>query len=876
MRLILKNFRCHESKTIELPDVGLTLLTGQSGIGKTTILNAIAYVLYGQLRKPYSHGKTTCSVTLEYVSPSSPLGNGDDGESVTVITRTSRPNRLVVTYDEVEYEDDAAQGIIDNLIGMNYGEFMASSYIVQSIESSVLSMTPTEGIQFIETLAFHDNYHVEVKKRIREYIKTTTEKVNTLTGEVSVLQRQVDEFASASDEDIVEIEGLSSADEIHATITSLEKNIDKITKQIKSHTADLQKAREKEEEVRKASEKRRQLEIEKSQLERMRSELTKPPPEDELRAKEEELNKIDTWITLQGRRALLDRLKKQYVTETAVKVKELQSKILGDDEVAQLTKITMSVKTDRKAADAYSDAHKKKSNAHKVFTEERLIAGAFVTSNPTELITLLQEQISQQYTCPSCSVTLALCDDQLVIANKTTLPDDISFHEPTGLFKSDASNYLYDITSEAVVAIWDEEKGTPRVPKIAEIKSLRAHSTSRKYYYEDILGKTGKMTIAELTEIISQLTSTSSSESLHGSSSQSEPDDEESVNVEKVRTSIRRLQAVADDFDIVLPPKVEIDMMEVMESGDKLYANCQLVNEIKSLEEKLRRNEYPQAIVHVEDEIVEEEKSYPAGYSIPSDDDIATLRLNLETAWRTSGEYKSLSKDIENKTRLLKCYASPQEPSMRLQLIIDLETTISDCHAKLATYNKEMKILLRREASLREAERREALVSELEETSSTLKKEETLLSGAHGLEEASKQAEILAVERTIESINEYASTYLAEMFEEQIIVRLESFKKSKAGEKPMMNVSIEYKGNTYTSVDELSGGERQRCNLAFLLAVNDLLGSPILMLDECINNLDAEVNSEVLDVIKSHCSNKLVLVVSHEAVHGVFDHVINV
>jgi len=77
---------------------------------------------------------------------------------------------------------------------------------------------------------------------------------------------------------------------------------------------------------------------------------------------------------------------------------------------------------------------------------------------------------------------------------------------------------------------------------------------------------------------------------------------------------------------------------------------------------------------------------------------------------------------------------------------------------------------------------------------------------------------------------------------------------------------------------DLSGGEKQKCELAFLLAVHDILGGKILMLDERLNNMDTEVNMDVLNFLKRCCSgtNRIILVISHEAVHGVFDHVIDI
>ena len=52
-----------------------------------------------------------------------------------------------------------------------------------------------------------------------------------------------------------------------------------------------------------------------------------------------------------------------------------------------------------------------------------------------------------------------------------------------------------------------------------------------------------------------------------------------------------------------------------------------------------------------------------------------------------------------------------------------------------------------------------------------------------------------------------------------------------------------------------------------------MLGCKILILDECLNNLDATINMNVLSKLKDTTNkekDKLILVVSHEAVKGVF------
>ena len=103
MYVKLKNFRCYETATFNFDDNGLFLLYGNSGKGKSSILMAINFCLFGIGTKIIRRGETSCSVEMQF---------GD-----LKIVRTKRPNRVVV--NDI-YEDDVDQNIINEKFGVTF------------------------------------------------------------------------------------------------------------------------------------------------------------------------------------------------------------------------------------------------------------------------------------------------------------------------------------------------------------------------------------------------------------------------------------------------------------------------------------------------------------------------------------------------------------------------------------------------------------------------------------------------------------------------------------------------------------------------------------------------------------------------------------
>jgi DNA repair exonuclease SbcCD ATPase subunit len=175
MKLVLHNFRCHTDATFEIPDSGLVLLSGASGSGKSTIIKAILYALYGTkaIKKPYSFGTTTCSVKLNY--------NG------LKITRTNKPNRLVVNGS---FEDEPAQKIIDQKFG-SYEEFIVSSYIPQKNNSSILSLSPMEQLKIIKTLAIDNDSNEFIKEKIKKLLIDVNNNILSCKNELEIATQEI-------------------------------------------------------------------------------------------------------------------------------------------------------------------------------------------------------------------------------------------------------------------------------------------------------------------------------------------------------------------------------------------------------------------------------------------------------------------------------------------------------------------------------------------------------------------------------------------------------------------------------------------------------------------------------------------------------------
>lgn len=145
-RLQLTNFRQHADTYIALQD-GITGILGANGAGKSTVIEAVAFGLYGAdairgtkstIRWDRAPARRVAEVTL---------GFEIEGQSYT-LTRSETGARLYAGDTIVADGTSAANAYVPTLLGMGWKEFASSHLTSQKDLARIASMGPTERQAF--------------------------------------------------------------------------------------------------------------------------------------------------------------------------------------------------------------------------------------------------------------------------------------------------------------------------------------------------------------------------------------------------------------------------------------------------------------------------------------------------------------------------------------------------------------------------------------------------------------------------------------------------------------------------------------------------------------------------------------------------------
>lgn len=178
MEITIENFRSIVDKKYFF-NRGNNLITGESGLGKSSILEAIIWCFYGGSNvTPFSSGKKT--ITKVVISMEN-----------YKITRTKPPDKCKVEINDKILEHDEAQEYINNLFGSK-SLWETSSYLKQDSRSNLIFNSSQEKYSLIKEIIFgreeDENSPDAYLKKTSEFSKELDLKITKLEGKIEILE----------------------------------------------------------------------------------------------------------------------------------------------------------------------------------------------------------------------------------------------------------------------------------------------------------------------------------------------------------------------------------------------------------------------------------------------------------------------------------------------------------------------------------------------------------------------------------------------------------------------------------------------------------------------------------------------------------------
>ncbi|MBI1800384.1 MAG: SMC family ATPase [Chloroflexi bacterium] len=201
LKLHLRNFMCYRGEaTLDLSGIHMACLAGDNGHGKSALLDALTYALWGETRARreddlITMGADEMGVELEFL-----LG----AERLRVIRKRSRRGKVRQTALELQSWDAASatyqaltgvsardtQARILSLLRMNYETFINSAFLLQGRADEFARKPASERKQVLGDilgLSLYDEYEERAKQRVR----LLEEESQRLASEIVAIQSEL-------------------------------------------------------------------------------------------------------------------------------------------------------------------------------------------------------------------------------------------------------------------------------------------------------------------------------------------------------------------------------------------------------------------------------------------------------------------------------------------------------------------------------------------------------------------------------------------------------------------------------------------------------------------------------------------------------------
>jgi DNA repair exonuclease SbcCD ATPase subunit len=843
MILRLSNFRTHKKSEYILGERGISLISGPSGVGKSSLLMAIQYALFGKLKRVVRIGEKKCEV--EVVFPETFFAGIPTHQRISRILRRSNPHLLKVfanASDELQWiEGVEAQEKINVLFGEN---FDVTGYIAQDPDKSFMLKRAGDKFEFLEAFAFKDSNIYKIKKYAKDLV---AQRNNELVAAQALARDATAVFESLKKPVEIPFPKKCSV----ANYAVVEKNarirVETGKRSIAAKTKEMQAVREHESAVAvleaEMKSARQNLESAHSAHAKTLEELdaVKYAGDEALQEMEVELAALRSDATDAELRARLERdsaslrsMEKCERERLQTERDEIKSAVWSEMSRAEVVEMIEEFKVvladkkrmgelRRRETEYASALEKAETNLSKLCSKLGEGEASAAIEKLSRSLALRREKIKNHtkvYSCPSCLSKLRINEESLeeVVPGEEDGIEDIQRAEAEVEREEGLEKELRRAEER-------QKSAAERVSLVgAEIESVRGKYKEKEF---DLEGGGADL-----------------EEDLKTSEEYLREHDAMQRRVEEVESALREARYSASFVKL----RKEVEGLKV---------------KVHALPPRVVGRGGEDAIREITEKIGEERSRRAIMRSARAREIKERVRVE---------ESRACIAEMENKR------AEMQEKSERIGRgggVSQLMEEIGGCE-KVVSENEEMlrKIgvynLSRNQVQEYENQRkrREERVQEVERALGAWTTAKTLQGKI-------KDAEYLALQNVVSAINAHAEWYLDRFFpEDGISVVLKTSRESGSGtgaSKSAIEVDIQYKG-AETELEMLSGGERARVMLAYTLALGELFAVPMLMLDECTASLDQETTSLVVEAVReSYFATRLILVVAHQCVSGIFD-----
>lgn len=858
MHIKIVGFKCHLDVSYNFSDGSMVLLKGDSGAGKSTIMQAIYWCLYGSMRGIYNNTGLikTCSVTIK-------INNW-------IIYRQKRPEVLKLTIDnnnnsnnnsgtENTYQDKIAQDLINERFGSKE-LWKSCSYIGQKERCFLLSSSAYEKLNLLNQLSFGDD---DPKK----YIKGIDNELKNAKSEYDKLQASFDAELKLFTEKLT----LKPVIPINHTLDNISKYIGILENKKKELYSKLLE-----------QEKNRGIiETLKLQLDNDKKSLSSIPV----------TNITETFYSSEMEKYNLEKenIRKnianvQHWNELSLKRNNIINNINRLENIVkslndEILKLESSIFSIEDSVKSFQNNNINDETVWKVRQKEQekdkhisMLKEFGLEYNPSEIQTYIQKLEWENY---YHSLYLEKRNKICKLEETKKRLIDLEKSLPNGL-RGDEENIkeLETLSNNMLLEISNLRKGleTLQCPKCSSslrfLNNKLVSSDNKPTNPNDIKDKENRRN--RLLELISKIRT-----------------------INNIKQEMMALENEIKSMNI--PNGIDLDNFGNVDPNlnhQKIYTlkGVNIIPEItyssnflkKVLEYRKNNNSLNELRIAKNNNEAELNKYKDELKNCPD--------LEENKDGNVLNELHTQYNNLENKCREL--YFNYEQQSKNKKMANDLKNKIKTTKEKIETLQNLISNDLKPEyektsndlekwIELREKTIYSIDMMEKRKELECKRQKVVALSGniksLAFLKQKAVEIECQQLQETVGNINATLDNILPLFFDEPIEVKLSLYKilKTKKKVKPGLNMVIKYKGVEYDNINMLSGGEGDRISLALVIALSNVSNSPIIMLDECISSLDANLKECCIESMKK-LHNKTILCIDHEGVEGYYDKTITV